>query len=40
MVIDGIGSISDNTDKYYAKIRNDKRKYYTKLHITLMLILD
>ena len=35
MAPDGTGFSSDNADKYYAKIRNNERKHYTKSHIAI-----
>lgn len=35
VTFDGTGFTSDNSDKYYAKIRNNERKHYTKSHIAI-----
>ena len=35
VALDGTGFSSGNADKYYAKIRNNERKHYTKSHIAI-----
>ena len=35
IALDGSGFTSNNTDKYYSKIRGNKRKHYTKSHIAI-----
>ena len=35
IALDGSGFTSDNADKYYSKIRGNKRKHFTKSHIAI-----